>query len=364
MKIGIVTQPLSRNYGGILQNYALQQRLIALGHTPYTFDLGAFTWWEWVVGNVKWIVKRLIGREGHYLSTPKARLIAERPLRRFVEEKIALIAPRAKHPSLAKVEEYDLEALIVGSDQVWRPRYNYAIEDMYLGFARTLNIRRIAYAASFGTEEWEYSEKQTAKCRELITMFDALSLREDSGVELCRKHFGVEAQQVLDPTLLLTAEEYNTLTSSIPQRKEPILFAYLLDRSAEKLAFVEQMAKHRSLSVVVVGADGELQEGDSIEQWLSYFRDARYVVTDSFHGSAFSVIYNREFTVMGNPKRGNSRMMSLLRQLGIEERYCEKLECVEALEAPAWDEVNSRLKQLRDSALQYLEESLKKEFRV
>lgn len=364
MKIGIVTQPLSRNYGGILQNYALQQRLIALGHTPYTFDLGAFTWREWVVGNVKWIVKRLIGREGHYLSTPKARLIAERPLRRFVESHISLIKPRSKRPTAAKIAEYGLEALVVGSDQVWRPRYNLSIEDMYLCFARTLNIRRIAYAASFGTEEWEYSEKQTAKCRELITMFDALSLREDSGVELCRKHFGVEAQQVLDPTLLLTAEEYNTLTSSIPQRKEPILFAYLLDRSAEKLAFVEQMAKHRGLSVVVVGADGELQEGDSIEQWLSYFRDARYVVTDSFHGSAFSVIYNREFTVMGNPKRGNSRMMSLLRQLGIEERYCEELECVEALEAPAWDEVNSRLKQLRESALQYLEESLKKEFRV
>ena len=347
MKIGIVTQPLSRNYGGILQNYALQQTLIALGHTPYTFDLGAFGWGDVVETNIKSIVKRLIGRPANFVTTPQQYALSELPLRRFVESHISLIKPRSKRPTAAKIAEYGLEALVVGSDQVWRPRYNYAIEDMYLGFARTLNIRRIAYAASFGTEEWEYSEAQATKCRELITMFDAISVRESSAVALCREHFSVEATHLLDPTLLLTAEEYNTLTTSIPKRKEPILFAYLLDRSEEKLLFINKKAKQLGVTAVIMGAGEDINTNDCIELWLSYFRDAQYVITDSFHGCVFSIIYNCNFTVISNNMRGNSRMLSLLQQLDIKGRYIESFDDDIVNSIIDWKEVNMRLNNLR-----------------
>lgn len=356
MKIGIVTQPLSRNYGGILQNYALQQRLKALGHTPYTFDLGQFGWCDMVETNIKSIVKLLIGRPTSFVATPKHRELSERPLRRFVEERISLITPRSKRPSVAKVMEYGLDALIVGSDQVWRPRYNYSIEDMYLAFAKELNIKRIAYAASFGTDKWEYSYECQSRCGELLRMFDAISVREDAAVGLCKEHFSVEAKHVLDPTLLLTAEEYNSLTTTIPQRKRPILFAYLLDRSEQMLSFVHHEAERQGLTAVVVGAGEELKANDSIELWLSYFRDAQYVITDSFHGCAFSIIFNREFRVLGNAQRGNSRMESLLRAFCIEDRYGE----VHSSEPIDWERINSRLAELRAYSEEFLLSSLNK----
>jgi hypothetical protein len=105
MKIGIITQPLSRNYGGILQNYALQQTLIKLGHTPYTFDLGKYTWKDWGITTIKSIIKKLIGRPYHFPETPSKRNKSEEILRNFVKQHINLISPRDYRPSPNKIKE-------------------------------------------------------------------------------------------------------------------------------------------------------------------------------------------------------------------------------------------------------------------
>ena len=96
----------------------------------------------------------------------------------------------------------DFDAFIVGSDQVWRRLYMPDIYREYLSFAEGWNVRRISYAASFGTEEWEYSPLETTECRRLLQKFDAVSVREASGVSLCKKHFGVEAVHVVTITAL------------------------------------------------------------------------------------------------------------------------------------------------------------------
>lgn len=359
MRIGIVTQPLSRNYGGILQNYALQQTLIKLGHVPYTFDLGNYTWTDWAVLSIKTIIKKILGRKCDFPQTPTQNNANERPLRTFVQQKISLITPRLHKLSNEKIKEYNLEALIVGSDQVWRPMYNYNIEDLFLKFAQDCNVKRLAYAASFGTGQWEYSDVQTDNCKKMAQKFDAVSVREDSAVGLCKDHLNVEAVHVLDPTLLLTSDEYNRLLINFPPSASKVLFAYLLDVNEQKVEYVKDYAKFLGLELVIKSADARLEPNDSIEKWLVNFRDAAYVITDSFHGCAFSVIYNVDFSVIGNPHRGLDRMTSLLNSLDLTDRLVGD-SALEVISQPQieWNRINERLNALRGYSTMFLKQNL------
>src|SRR5690606_30541311 len=134
-------------------------------------------------------------------------------------------------------------AVVVGSDQVWRPRYSPNIYNFFLDFLKNNStIKKVAYAASFGTEDWEYTEEQTREARELIKHFNAVSVRESSGVLLCDKYLNrKDAVHVLDPTLLLKAEDYNQLINKT--KKEIGLFTYVLDETKEKLDFIKQCSK-------------------------------------------------------------------------------------------------------------------------
>lgn len=361
MKIGIVTQPLSRNYGGILQNYALQQTLKKLGHEPYTFDLtAAVPWYKWAKHNIKVFFKHAVGCKATYRESPLRVAKTEIPLRRFVSRYISLITPRRAVPSAKSLRKYGLEALIVGSDQVWRPRYNRSIADMYLRFASSFDVKRIAYAASFGTGVWEYRKKKSAMCRALAQRFDAISVREKSAVALCRDHLGVEAKHVLDPTLLLTNEEYNKLLAPIEQPCEAYLFAYVLDRSPQKVDHIHAVAAQRGLKPIIVGVGADVKPEDSIERWLTYFRDCSYVVTDSFHGSVFSIIYNKDFHVIANVERGIDRMTSLLELLALEDRLVDfaRLKDFRPLGAVDWARVNISLNMHREDSINFLIASL------
>ncbi len=192
--------------------------------------------------------------------------------------------------------KYGFDALIVGSDQVWRPMYNYNIEDCFLSFVSHMNLKRVAYAASFGTDKWEFTQQQTEQCAVLAKRFDGISVREKSGVALCNKYLGVNATHVLDPTLLMKSQDYIKLCSHISKR-EPFIFAYVLDESEEKIKSIVNFAERRGLPYFIKGADNTVSDDDTIELWLSYFRDAAFVVTDSFHGTAFSIIFNKDFYV-------------------------------------------------------------------
>lgn len=359
MKIGIITQPLSRNYGGILQNYALQQTLIKLGHTPYTFDLGKYTWKDWGITTIKSIIKKLIGRPYHFPETPSKRNKSEEILRNFVKQHINLISPRDYRPSPNKIKEYNLGALIVGSDQVWRPRYNRCIEDMYLKFANDSNVTKIAYASSFGTEEWEYTLEMTQVCKDLAQKFNAISVREESGVDLCRRYLGVDAVHMIDPTMLLISDEYKELTSHIPQSSTQYLFAYILDQTEEKIKQAKKIAEQLGLDIVIKGAGGQLRVDDSIEKWIVMFRDADFVITDSFHGSVFSIIFNKSFISIGNKDRGMSRFNSLLSIYELGNRLIDVGEDKYQLDQNIdWSIVNEKMNQYREQALAYLTDNL------
>ena len=244
MKIGIFTQPLKSNYGGILQNYAMQVVLKRLGHEPWTVDYLRFTWWDWFVVVAKVTILKCLGRRSNYLLTPTKVQRQENPLRRFALKYIQLTQPRVKYPSKSILQSYGFDALLVGSDQTWRPMYNGKIYDMYLQLAEGMDVKRVAYAASLGTDLWEYTPEQETECARLAKQFDAISVREASGVGLCKEHFDVEATHVLDPTLLLTANDYNELCKDLEPR-EPFVFAYILDMTEQKVAEIKAFAEAR-----------------------------------------------------------------------------------------------------------------------
>lgn len=311
MRIGIVTQPLFNNYGGVLQNYALQTILKRMGHDPITIDcIPQNSIVRWLVSTVRSLLFFPFRRfRRPFAPFPKPRLRDAR-FNAFVDRYLVTTPLMYRFPKRL-VERFELDAVIVGSDQVWRPKYNPFLTDSFLAFASKTKICRIAYAASFGVDNWEYSLIQTRICRRLAQKFDAISVREESGVNLCKQFLGVNAVHVLDPTFLLSSEDYEQLLDTSRPEHPPYLAAYILDDNEEKRGYIQREADLRGLAVrfFSAGKNASLR----IEDWLAIFFDSSFVVTDSFHGTVFSIIFGKEFICLANKERGNARIDSLLR---------------------------------------------------
>lgn len=330
MRIGILTQPLRYNYGGILQNYALQTVLKRMGHSVVTLDgeVKCNTSFKKKFFRIlKLIFNFFVDKNGKFLYVWKHQStidILSKNTRIFIDRYISV--QKLKHLS-----EKDFDVLVVGSDQVWRPSYSN-LDEAYLHFARKWkHVKRIAYAASFGSDEWEYTNEETQFCKQLIKLFDAVSVREKSGIGLCKNHFEKEVSHVLDPTMLLTKEDYiNNLCIKNVEISEGNLFYYFLDGTSCKKKLVNNIARHTGLKSFTVNS---LVENISaplvqriqppIEKWLRAFYDARFIVTDSFHGCVFSIIFNKPFVVVGNGKRGMARFESLLGEFNQQFRMLQ-----------------------------------------
>ena len=357
MKIGIVTQPLLNNYGGILQNYALQTLLRQLGHEPITVDY---------MPNIplkvyrKRVLKRLWYNLFHSKKCPEVQrfLYARHPyFEAFIKKNITLTDVVYNYsPQL--VADYGFEAVVVGSDQVWRPCYNqYVLTNMFLDFVKEQGVKKIAYAASFGVDNWEFTPKQSKKCRKFAQQLDSVSVRENSGIALCRDSLNIEAVEVLDPTLLISADTYNALCTDVEQPQERYIGAYILDSTPEKVALVEAEAKRQGVACKIYGAHDNLEL--SVEEWLAMFKNAECVITDSFHGCVFSIIFRKEFVALINSSRGASRFASLLGKFNLLHRIIEEPKQELLPEEPIdWNEVEKTLKEWQEISLNYIESTL------
>ena len=260
----------------------------------------------------------------------------------------------------------DFDAIVVGSDQIWRPKYNPLIETAFLDFAKTWSIRRIAYAPSFGVDKWEYNDVQTEKCKSLLNMFDAVSVREQSGVELCLKHLNHDAEWVLDPTMLLNRDDYIKLFEElgIPQ-SDGTLLDYILDRDDNKVALIQQIAvktnnKPFRLNSRVEDYSAPLEERvqPPVERWLRGFYDAKFVVTDSFHACVFSILFRKPFVVVANKERGISRIESLLDYFGLMNRIVNNASEALNLSDIDYDAVYEKLENTRVESMVFLKNAL------
>ncbi len=376
MRIGILTLPLHTNYGGILQAYALQRVLQGMGHEVVVIDEEKqfrFSLKRRIEMYVKGKLKRLLlGKDAIIYSPEYYKLLWEARTKytgQFVAEHIA----RRGVSNISEITEGEFDAFVVGSDQIWRERYAKlfpGVRNAFLQFTEGWNVRRISYAASFGTDKWEYNKSDTVTCSVMVQRFDAVSVREASGVELCRDKLSVEATHVVDPTLLLDSTDYIKLINTDTSRSQGDLMCYLPDQSTDSSKIVSSIAEAKALKPFSTNTQTENQQlsleeriQPPIEEWLQGFRDAEFVVTDSFHACIFSILFAKPFVVIGNKSRGMARFESLLQVFGLTDRLVcsheDYLSRRETLLKPIdYEQVSRILDKKRSEALEFLGEAL------
>jgi hypothetical protein len=358
MQIGILTQPLRTNYGGILQAYALQTVLQRMGDEVCIINRrpSDIPLWKKLAIICKSILLRYIlgNKQRPLLPYKKPK---QKSIELFIRQYIHQTKPLKSNRILKKeMKKYNFDAYVVGSDQVWRPRYSPCLSNYFVDFDNRINIKKIAYAASFGVDIWEFSEEQTTQCAALIQKFNAVSVREKSGIDLCLRYLKKEAIQLIDPTLLLDKSDYIHLVS---EAKEAVskgnLMIYILDASDKKMNIINSVTEQLSIQPFVASKL-------SVTQWLRGFMDAKFVVTDSFHGCVFSIIFNKPFLAIANADRGLARFMSLLEMFGLKDRliYSDNQSITEIIQLPIdWERVNEITEQEKEKSFQYLQCNLK-----
>lgn len=363
MKIAIITLPLHTNYGGILQAYALQTVLQRMGHDvqhlqPKVEYLPLHPAWQMPFVWVKRLIRKCFLGEWKLPIFEHPHRWMRRYTDVFIHQHIVMRSLLDEEWNASLAKNYDV--FIVGSDQVWRPCYALPIARYFLSFLDdTCSNPRIAYAASFGTENCEFSANQILDCSKLLQKFSFVSVREQSGVEICKQLFGVRASHLLDPTLLLSKDDYLKLIQNQKPSKGNLM-VYVLDETPDIRLFISQIAASEKL--VPFNANYSLGNRLGIpqlpiENWLRGFVDAKLIITDSFHACVFAIIFNKPFICLGNDERGMTRFHSLLDLFGLQHCLLNEKQLFE-IPKINWGEVNMKLNQLHKESLLGLEQAL------
>lgn len=356
MRIGILTHPLHSNYGGILQNYALQEVLRKMGHDPITLRTGKTTYYIWAKITIKSILLKIKGKDTSMPLIPfiykKKQSGIESFVRNYIKttEKVFWYTPDL-------IDKYQVEALCVGSDKSWAS-YFKRIDDMFFSFARDYDMIKFSYAPSFGTDKWEFNTEQTKKCRELVKSFTGVSVREQSGVKLCKDYLNVEAKWLVDPTLLLSAKEYCSLCANIEPRKDSFILAYILNYTNDKKKYIERVSLSLKKRVILQLAEKKVRSTDTVENWISLFRDASFVITDSFHGTIFSILFHKDFISLANPLRGTERFKSLSEMFSLNNNILMAIPNDYIPSKINWSMIDEEIQRRRNEAIVYIKKCL------
>lgn len=377
--IAILSLPMRTNYGGILQAYALQYLLIQRGYTVEHLsreaDFVSLSFWCSIKSCVKYYLRKIIRRRNSIPNAIQFKMIAKHT-QCFIDNNI-IVSPSlySEKGLISYCKRKKFDTVIVGSDQVWRPSMCVKPLNYFLDFIENDNLKKISYAASFGVDTWEFSEEMTNECRRLIKEFDAISVREESGVSLCKEKFGTDAELVVDPTLLLDKSVYESIASeSESSLIKGKIFCYFLDDSENKKEIVQSAEKYTGLSAfrcmpkVEPTPDNIETNGydcvfPPISLWLRSFMEAEIVLTDSFHGVVFSIIFNRPMWIVGNKDRGMARFTSLLDIFSLQDRLIsfDNYKDVRWEKQICWDEINNKKKTYVSKSLEFLLKNLESE---
>ena len=310
--ISLVTCGFSKNFGALLTAYALYKALKNNGYKVLVLDKPQF----WSFENV-------------YLDGPTENKL-------FLKKHVDYYSPSYTKEELVKLNDI-CPTFIVGSDQLWNyALYGDAGHYTALDFVND-NNKKISYATSFGHDILYITGKEKINLGYFIHRFDAVSVREKSGVNLLKNEYNIDAKLVLDPVFLLTRREYDAIAAESKKKKTKngYMFCYILDPTKEKIQAIETMSKKLKKRYVVFSYDEYMDyvtkknfkyyfiKKSKGEDWLYYLKNSDFVFTDSFHGTCFSLIYEKEFVSIKNKDRGEARFNSLIELFGIENDHVE-----------------------------------------
>ncbi|MBU2974888.1 polysaccharide pyruvyl transferase family protein [Zobellia sp. B3R18] len=369
-KIGLLTLPLKHNYGGIIQIAALKSYLENQGFETVFLDK------HYSISALRATLRTISLKNPFYKifdykdNAKRDRYLSN--LHKFVAKELAPATKAIYNQAELKsvVENLNLDAIIVGSDQVWRMSFiqkNY--QDYFLGFLEGNSVKKIAYAASFGDSKWT-ANNVVEDITTLLNNFDAISVREDSGLSICEKVFAKpNVNHVLDPTFLPNIDYYERIIKDeFTGKKDVGLFNYVLDKSPQKKVIINTIAQQLDLGIDSLYLDNNLDDfktnktlKPSMGEWLYHFKNAEFVVTDSFHGTVFSILFNKPFIAIGNTSRGLTRFTSLLNQLKLSDRLIldwdeRQIEIINT--KIDYESVNNLLKGLKDVSRLFLRNAL------
>lgn len=327
MKIGIITMHKVLNFGSALQAYALQQTLFGLG-----FDNEIIDYQFPSVSHSKQTIKKRINGFFVYLRNaimgfPNEKKISK--FQNFYQENYILSSSRYNEKSIkANPPLYDI--YMTGSDQVWNPKHVKDDTNFLLAFAPS-GARKVSYASSFATSV--LPEQYVSIYRKYLSEYNVISVREISGVEMVKYLTGKNATVCCDPTLLLDKEEWNVLEakSDLKIKKKYILvyaLYYMFDPYPELLNIINYVQKKLSLQVIYLNGrkedairyNSKVYKSGGPEDFLRLIKNAEFIITSSFHGAVFSILYNKPFMgIVRDNNSADSRISSLLNNFNSEK---------------------------------------------
>lgn len=210
---------------------------------------------------------------------------------------------------------------VVGSDQVFRYPFASAALDLYFLKFTDFSKRRVAFSASFGISDFEADAKNTYEVKKALKRFDNISVRESSGVDLCKNVFDIEAEHILDPVFLVDKQKFDVLVDENLSKYNNKIVCYVLDRNVEIQNQIDLLSKKLNLDVEDI-YNKEL----SVEEWLTAIKTCKYFVTDSFHGCCFAMIFHKQFICLKNKARGTDRFDSLEKTFNFKRNFISSIE--------------------------------------
>ncbi len=361
MKINLITLQRARNYGSVLQTLALQLKLEELGHQVGVLDFYPERYTD------KGLLKRLKHKSPRFRNP--LFLLAARILiypsflkKSFIFGKflkrLHVVGKTFSTAEEAKVCIPETEAYCTGSDQVWNSHWNEGVDKtLFLDFAPKGKLL-FSYAASFGLSQLPEGEKDLTKL--LLERYQYISVREDSGVDILKELGRDDGVQVLDPTLLLTKEEWEPYVNNRYERQNYVL-TYNLHHDSEINRFAKALGEKHHIPVYNISYNwhdvvhaGHLKWCPAVEGFLGLIKHARYVIADSFHATVFSIIFEKQFVSIA-PEVASSRLSSILKLMGISERLISHYTDTSLMETPIdYRQVKALLAKEQQKSMDYL----------
>lgn len=315
MKIALLTIWHERNYGAELQAYATIKILQQLGHEVEMIDIRLS---DMVKSTFKHKVASFISMFGQ----------GERSFNRFWNSHIPTTR-RYKNIKELQNNSPKADVYIVGSDQVWNPDITKSFADIFFLNFGDEQTYRISYASSFGADTWTHPELKAYVQRQLNSFY-SVSCREDSGVSLLNKEFGIDAQSVVDPTILL--DNYFELTGPVAETSTLVYYPLSYDEELE--SYAQQLARRLSLEPININNHKLILNRlpwrrTSIEQWVKNIAQAKFMITRSFHGLVFCLLYKRQFAILASRNGRGDRLVNLLKAVGLEDRFYSSTAAIE-----------------------------------